>query len=329
MRTWILLFLLILAPGLSASQKVYVCKYEENVPYGVMAWHQSERVQKGIGKENRFEPYDAKQAEALAADALIDRSGGNAGAVDPRETAFWQAYNEKGWSIYIESREPQVEELLNDLLNPRSAGNNESYEVFFAPGLERVPYYQIYVTQYQNKATFYDWGTPHGGYRSLKGQTYVESLPLKDGVGTFIFIPWHLLYEHAPLDGGEWRFTVIRWMPFSKSGGVTWGGQVHETGRFGRVVFEKPKAEQRQAIETRLRQYGWYKFKAESDQLKERWSDPHLGDPAFCNAVLVPEIDRITGEGMEKADLRDLMEFGYKAEALRTRYLIQKRFSRQ
>lgn len=322
--------LLVLALGLSpvfAEPKTHTVRFEENIPYGVSAWNQSERVRKGIGKETRFVPYDAAAAGELTNDALVERGGGEKAAGDPRETAFWQAYDEKGWYIYVESKEPLIGDLVNQLVDPRSAGHKESYELFFSPGLKDVPYHQIFINPYQEKVTFYDWGTPHSEYRSLKDHAKVESLPLKDGVGTFVFIPWHLLYEHAPLDGGDWRFTLIRWMPFGKAGGVTWGGRVHETGRFGQVRFEKPNGDQRAAMEKRLLQYAWYKFQADSDQLKEYWSDEHIGDPKFYESVLAPEIARLNAAGEVMGNLRDLMEFDYRCQALRTNHLKQTRLA--
>lgn len=330
----------------AAEPNTITCKYEENIPYGVAAWSQSERVRKGIGKEARFAPYVKGTAVELANDALVERGGEADEKSDPRETAFWQAYDDKGWYLYIESKEPLVKDLLNRIIDPLSPGRKEAYEVFFAPGKKDVPYYQIFITPYTDKTVFYDWGVSSADYRSLKEDARVESLPLANGVGTFVFIPWHLLYERVPLDGDEWRFTVIRWMPFGKAGGVTWGGRVHETGKFGLVEFEKPTKAQREAIERRLLQYAWYKFQATSGQIRTYvgWNDEFVGDPEFHEKVLVPEIARLKTLGEKWGDpekwtaqqiaegmvhLKDFMEFDYKVSALRAKYLEDKLFSRK
>lgn len=329
---------------LRAEPNAITARFEENLPFGVSAWSQSERVRKGIGKESRFAPYEKGTAADLANDALVER-GGEA-ENDPRETSFWQAYDDKGWYFYIESKEPLVKDLLNRLLDPLSPARKESYEVFFAPGLNDVPYYQIFINPYLDQAEFYDWAMPHADYRSLKKDTRVESLPLADGVGTFVFVPWHLLYERVPLDGGDWRFNLIRWMPFAKAGGVTWGGRVHETGQFGRVHFEKPTKAQREAIERRLLQYAWFKFLATAGQVRKfvGWEDAHVGDPEFYETVLAPEIARLKAIGEKWGDpdqwtsaqvkeglvhLKDFMEFDYKTSALRTKYLEDRLFSRK
>ena len=342
----VLLAVLFPSSVFAADENTITCRFEENLPYGVSAWHQSERVRKGLGKETRFAPYQKGTAADLANDALVERGGEAGEQKDPRETAFWQAYDEKGWYLYIESKEPLIRDLQNQLLDPLSPARKEAYEVFFAPGLRDVPYYQIFINPYLDKTTFYDWGIPHADYRSLKDDVRVESLPLEDGVGTFVFIPWHLLYERVPLDGGDWRFTVIRWMPFGNAGGVTWGGRVHETGRFGKVRFEKPTREQREAIERRLLSYAWFKFRATAGQLRNyvRWDDEHIGDPEFYQKVLAPEIARLNAIGEKWGDpaqwtsgqveegmahLKDFMEFDYRVSALRTRYLDDKLLSQK
>lgn len=327
---------------LAQDQKHYECRFEEDVPYGVSAWSQSRRVREGIGRENRFASYDAGSAAGLSNDALVDRGAGGTHNESPRATAFYQAYDDKGWTIYIESKEPLLQSLVSQLPDPRSAGHREAYELFFTPALEAAPYYQLYIQPYINKATVYDWATPGENYRSLKDEMRVESLPLKDGVGTFVFIPWRLLYEHVPVEGAKWRFTLIRWMPFSKSGGITWGGRVHETGRFGIVEFAVPTEAQKQAIELNLLRTGWYRFQAEAQRLSEYWGDEFLGDPGFYENCVKPEVARLreigeawgdpekwdvgrSGEG--KALLKNLMEFDYKVSAMREDYLKQKRIS--
>lgn len=328
--------------AMAQEEKVYECRFEERVPYGVSAWSQSQRVKEGKGRETRFGPYNANSAADLSNDALVDRSSGGGSGSPARETAFYQAYDDQGWYVYIESKEPLLRQLLSQLPDKRSAGHREAYELFFMPAMEVAPYYQLYIRPYINKATTYDWAAPGVNYRSLKDDMQVESLPLKDGVGTFVFIPWHLLYEQAPLHGGKWRFTLIRWMPFSKTGGITWGGQVHETGRFGLVEFKAPTDAQRRAMALNLLRTAWYRFQAEAPRLSEYWSDEHLGDPGFYEASVKPEIERLNAIGEAWGDpeswsetqssegsavLKDLMEFDYKVSALREDYLKQKRLA--
>lgn len=331
-----------LSLSMAQTQKVYQCHYAEEVPYGVSAWRQSERVKKKIGAENRFISYGSDAAGGLSNDALVDRSSGEGTKSDSRTTTFYQAYNDQGWSIYIESKEPLIEQLKSELPDERSAARRESYELFFMPAIEVVPYYQLYIQPYINKFTVFDWAMPSTNYRSLKNGVEVESRALSDGIGTFVFIPWHLLYEHAPFQGGRWRFTLIRWMPFSKAGGVTWGGQVHETGRFGTVEFQPPTDAQRTAIHLNLLRKGWYDFLASAQRLTDYWSDEFIGDPGFYESSVKPEVERLQkmGEAWGKPEswgesvardsdraLKELMELDYKVSSLREDYLKHQRLS--
>jgi len=182
----------------------------------------------------------------------------------------------------------------------------------------------------------------HRHYRSLEGFAKVESLPLDNGVGTFVFIPWEALYDWLPVNGDYWRFSIIRWMSFAKAGGVTWGGKVHDTGNFGLIHFQKPTKTQKAAMERRIARTAWFKYLAASKAATTFWTDPKLGDAAFYEEVLKPEIDRLTaagealgdpktwtGETMQKVGpvLGDWMEFDYNMAELRTAYLVNKRFA--
>ena len=166
----------VVAPVLAQEQKVYECRFEESVPYGVSAWSQSERVKEGRGRESRFSPYDTSSAAELSNDALVDRSSGSgSNGEPPRATAFYQAYDDQGWYVYIESKEPLLRQLLSQLPDKRSAGRREAYELFFMPAMEVAPYYQLYIQPYINKVTAYDWAMPGVNYRSLKDDIRVES----------------------------------------------------------------------------------------------------------------------------------------------------------
>lgn len=323
------------------GKKVYECPYMENPPYGVTAWSQSAIVKDPKNGESRFVDYNSDAAKGLILDATTERDVTKDSNAAARRTAFYMAYNEKGWSIYIEGEEPLVKDLLDSLVDPRSPGRKEQYEIFFTPGMHEVPYYQLMTKTYADETSFVDWGMPFRHYRSLKPYTHVESLPLEKGVGTFLFISWESLYEWVPVNGDYWRFSIVRWMPFGKAGGVTWGGQVHDTGNFGLVHFQPATPARKLATEKRLLRAAWFKYLAESRELTAFWSDAKLGDAEYYNQVLKPEVDKETaaGEALGNPDdwtpesvekgwkiMGDWMEFQYKAAELRTAYLIGKRF---
>ena len=312
------------------GKKVYECRYMANAPYGVTAWSQSEMVKTGTGKESRFVPYNSAAARGLILDATAVRDVNGDPELQGRETSFYMVYDSKGWYIYIHCQEPQIQKFVDE-------GKDVALEVFFCPGLERVPYYQMIVSQLTNKVTHYDWGMPHRHYRPLKDSVRTESLPLNSGFATFIFVPWEGLYDRLPLNGDSWRFSLMRWGP-----SVTWGGKVHDTGNFGLVRFQPPAASQSLAIETRLLRAAWFRFKAVAKKTATFWSDEELGDLDFYNGTLKPVIDQYTAlgkslgepDGWDAATVRkgqsilsDWMEFQYKVAELRTEYLTAKRFT--
>ncbi|CAN5392515.1 hypothetical protein BH09VER1_BH09VER1_08130 [soil metagenome] len=344
------LFVLLLAAGLAravdpadlAHKKIYECPYVENPPYGVLAWAASDIMKDAKRTESRFVDYKSDAARGLVLDATTERDVTKDNNVSVRKTTFAMAYNAKGWYIYIEGEEPLIKPLLDSLLDPKSPARKEGYEVFFTPGLHRVPYYQIMPKSFANTVAFVDWGMPHRDYRSLEPTSKVESMPLEKGVGTFLFIPWEGLYEWAPVDGDYWRFSIVRWMPYSKAGGVTWGGLVHDTGNFGLVHFQKPTAEQKTALEKRLLRIAWFTYLAKAKALTAYWSDDRQGDPKFYETALKPVVDKFdsagaalgdpetwTAESVEKSQglIGDWMEFNYKVGELRDQYLVDKRFA--
>lgn len=330
-------------PAEIQGKKIYECPFVENAPFGVVAWSQSAFFKDPKNRESRFVDYNSDAASGLVLDATTERDVTKDDKAEARTTTFSMVYDEKGWYIYIEGEEPLLGKLLDSLVDPKSPAQSEGYEIFFTPGLHGVPYYQIMTRTFKNESpSFVDWGMPHRHYRSLKNFAKVESMPLENGSGTFVFIPWESLYEWVPVNGDYWRFSLIRWMPFGKAGGVTWGGKVHETGNFGLVHFLPPTAPQRLAIQKRLLRVAWFTFLAESKAQTAFWSDPKLGDLEFYEQVLKPAVETLTSAGEALGDpdgwtaesvangqelLADWMEFPYEVGQLRADFLTDKRFA--
>ncbi|MCG3150463.1 MAG: hypothetical protein PCFJNLEI_03949 [Verrucomicrobiae bacterium] len=323
------------AVGVTAGEldaaKNYKCPYLENPPYGVSAWVQSEMVKSGKGRESRFVPYNSEAAKGLILDASVLRDTYAATtSATGADTAFFMVYDERGWYVYIQSNDPEIQKLQDQ-------GKDISLELFFTPGLKEVPYYQVMIGQLAQTVKWIDWGMPHRHYRSLKNYAKVESLPIQGGVGTFMFIPWEALYDRLPLNEEQWRFTVIRWKP-----PVTWGGTVHDTGNFGLVQFEKPTRIVAEAIQLRILRAAWLHFQRTARKEVNHWSDEKLGDLEFYNKALKPVSDSETEFGKSLGDpaewngatiqksegrLHDWMEFEYRVSELRREYLLDKSFA--
>jgi len=310
------------------GKKIYECKYMANPPRGVAAWASSDMVKAGKGKESRFVPYSSSAAQGLWLDATTTRDVSGVKA-EGRETAFWMAYDETGWYVYMQCDEPDIQNFID------SGSKDVSLEIFFCPGMNNVPYYQMIVRQLRKSVQYYDWGMPHRNYRSLEGHISIESLPVEGGVATAMFIPWERVYDRLPLNGDYWRFSFMRWGGAS----LTWGGKVHDTGNFGLVHFQKPSAEVVAAIEKKMLRAAWFNFVRIAAKETAHWSEQKMGDPVFYNTILKPVIDEYTAFGkafgdpaewdaktIEKARplLEEWMEFNYKVKELRTEYLLNK-----
>lgn len=330
-------------PG-EARQQTYEVVFREDIPDSVEMWSHSSLVQDKSLRESRFSDYSTKAADSLVLDATAGRDVRKSDSAHTRETAFYMAYDERGLHLYIEAKEPLIKEALDASIDPRSPANKEAFEIFISPGLTEVPYYQFFVNPLNEKATVFDWGSPFRHYRSLGPYFKVESRPLADGFGTYLFIPWEGIYERIPINETTWRFTIIRWMPFAKAGGVTWGGRVHQTGDFGLLHFKGATPDQRTRIEGRLARKAWYKFLATSGEATRFWDDEKLGDPVFYKTSLKPRIDELTRLGNSFGPpgdwspevvveagkhLEEWFEFDYEISELRTNYLENQFFGTQ
>lgn len=335
MNKLIALICLMLCAGVASAQKAparapYDCQYMKEAPYGVMDWVHSARIKAGTGTESHFVPYNSEAAQALWLDATTVRQVETTQPVAGRKTSFNMVYNEKGWYIYIQCDEPDIQNFIDQ-------GKDITLELFFVPGLAKVPYYQMLIHQLGHRVEYIDWGTASRDYRSLKGRITVESLALDKGVGTFLFIPWEVVYDWVPFQGDTWRFTFMRWGGES----VTWGGKVHDTGNFGLVRFDKPSAEVATAIRKRILHDAWFTFQRTAAQAARHWQDPEVGDPTFYEKALQPAIDRYQAAGQALGDpktwneatvrdsaplAKDLMEFSYEIQTLRAQYLMNNLF---
>jgi len=325
----VLAFIPTLRADETGGRKVYQVRYLDSPPFGVAAWEASEMVQRGDGKDSRFVPYNSDAAKKLILDATTVREISEDPSLKDHETAFYMAYDSKGWYIYIHCQEPEIERFVDE-------EKDIALELFFSPGMHRVPYYQMMIRQAEKRVEHIDWGMPHRHYRSLEGSVESETRALDTGYATFLFIPWDRLYDRLPLSGEHWRFSLMRWGP-----SVTWGGKVHDTGNFGLVRFEKPNGETRKNIRKHIARRAWAKFNLEAKKATAFWSDEAVGDLDFYNQKLKPVIEKHQalykslgprenwdGAALDKVEAAsgDWMEFGYQVSELRSEFLLDRHF---
>ena len=153
-------------------------------------------------------------------------------------------------------------------------------------------------------------------------------------MGVYVFIPWDYCHDDLPFDTGKnWRFNLIRWTP---AGGISWGGRVHEPGRMGNLVWDKPAPELLQKIRSRLAVRAIAKYQRIKADRLQFWQDELLGDPAFAKECLEPafaSLDKAVADyqaGTLKPEefaakyQPDLMEADYLVQELRKAFLEKK-----
>ncbi len=270
----------------SRATNVYTCRVLAEVPKGAGAWAQSDFVKDARNANTRFFAYPGGEEDKLAADAGALRPLAEKGpeAAKGRETALYMAYDTYGWHVFIRSDEPEIEQIMLE-----DGRRGSTLEMFFAPGLKGQVYYQWLIHLAQAKTDIYHWNTPHRFYRYLEnrvGSLQTDTAVLKTGWGTAITIAWEALYDKLPfLEGNEdtWRFSTMRWGPVS----MTWGGTVHETGRWGMVKWQPPAPAQLLDIQRHIVRKAWWRYQASKAQLTEFWKGAR-GDQAFYDGVLAP-----------------------------------------
>ncbi|MDA0837953.1 MAG: tetratricopeptide repeat protein [Planctomycetota bacterium] len=321
-----------------APRKTYSCRYMETPPLGAAGWSSSALLQDQTLRESRFEDYNQQDAAQLITDATIERefTKDKEKSYYYEHTGFYMAYDKTGWHMFVLSGEPNTENILAD---GTGAG---ALEMYFCPGSEGETYYQWIIELPKGKLDLYDWNSPHRHFRPLKEAFKTETIAFGKNWGTYIFIPWEVLHDKLPLDGGEWPFGFIRWTP---AGGITWGGKVHEIGKWGSVAWQKPTDQQALTIRKNVLRKAWGNYKAARKIKETYWKDEALGDPEFWQTSLSPFVEKLNsyGEPMNapaeltsndvehlfKVALGDWMEFDYTVSELRNQWLEERLFKRE
>jgi tetratricopeptide (TPR) repeat protein len=310
------------------SPKVYACPFMDKAPSSVEGWMASALVKDPRNRESRFEPYNRKSADLLINDVRSERAVGNDQVAADKETGFTMACDDRGWHIFVKSEDSEAEKVAAGLV----AGGQ--LEMYFTRGYGEQ-YYQWLINLQTGVFTPIDWCTPHRGYRLMEGFCKSETLTLDKAIGTYIFFPWEMIYDRLPKDGDQWPFGVIRW---TRAGGVTSGGKVHEIHKWGKVQWSGLTPEHRTAIQRRLVMKALGNYRKVRTDLLNTWKDDELGDPGFYKSTLLPAIEALDELGkkvdspMSPADIESLfttavpdwMEIQYKVAELRREYLLNK-----
>jgi hypothetical protein len=250
-------------------------------------------------------------------------------------TAFYMVYDPYGWHIFVLCGEENTDAVRLD------GGRGSTLEMSFVPGTGDEAYRQWIINQVEDDCKVFDWNSDHRDYRSIRGFIQTETVVRGNDWGTYIFLPWEALYDRLPFDTGEdWLFEVIRWSP---AGGLSWsGGRVHETGKWGTVKWQAPSRAALLRIKHNLVRKAWSTYRGMRNDAVWHWRDSRIGDRAFYDACLAPEIGRLDKHGealqhpekLSPADVGRLfveavpawMEFDYVVTDLRAEYLEERLF---
>jgi hypothetical protein len=321
---------LALADGMYRQEpkKSYVCRFVDKAPTTVDGWLASPLLKEAANRESQFVPYDRKAAELLIYDVNAERALATAKEAADKETAFYMAYDAAGWHMYVDCRDAETEKVEAGLLN------GGQLEMCFAPGASEC-YYQWFVRFPQANFKTVSYNSPNRHYREMDPYGKADAATVSGGFGASVFIPWEMVYDKLPSTGTEWPFNVIRW---TRAGGMTWHGKVHNIHDFGTVKWEGLTRERLAAIKRRIvmKAFGNYK-KTRAEQVAF-WKDAVLGDPEFYAQRLLPAVEKLDALGtkvdpaMSQADVESLftdavpdwMEFNFKTAELRRDYLAAK-----
>jgi hypothetical protein len=235
-------------------------------------------------------------------------------------------YNEEGLNIFFQSNESERE--------ANGALKSSSIELFMQTGQGDIPYHQMIIHMDGSSHEYYEWQTEYRDNRPFKNYVTVTNEEIPTGWGTVLFIPWEAVYDYVPLSGENWEFSMIRWSP---SHAPTWGGNVHQTGKFHVLQFAAPTAEQRTLIQKNMIVKAWEKFGASAAEVTAVWqTNGDADDRRFFHTHVqpliaageasgspIPNLDSLSPSEIDElwSHVESLTELGYDVEDEREAYL--------
>ena len=281
-----------------------------------------------------FRDYDKEHAKMLvdvdtAGRRNFEMSGAEKGG---RKTKFKAVYGRDGIYFRIECEEPEMGKILNGQVK-----DGGSLEIFLVPGNKDEYYYMFMADLANRKLEEYNMFNRTEGYRPASGFFKADISAGQQGWIIDMYLPYILFYSKLPLDGESWRFNIVRWMPsFTKQGGVTWQGKVHDPGSYRCISFDKPTQEQLLAIRRGIVRQAYARFAGQIAEMKIMYSRL---DPCFYQEILEPLITKYEACSNTVANIDTISEdillelfqsvpawtdFRYRASDLRKEYLKNK-----
>ena len=282
--------------------------------------------------ENRFAPYQTYYwgTRANEEKLLKGRPAPKLVADKPGEEACAAvAYDETGLHVYLRMNDPEAWKAKSGL----ARGWGLEFEV--QPGDGEISHWIMVNGAKPANDTQMDMAFPHDGYKL--GDDYIRT----DAESTsgchvvHVYVPWVIWDGKLPEDGETWRLSMVA--DWGKNFASLGGGSVHEVQRGLAITFRIPR-EARAAIRRGLLDEAAAEYRAVRDKWEsaEFWSDPHLGDEPFYEAVVKPYLaatdavdakireGKLTDAEVEatlKESFADLADFRLRLDAKRTEWI--------
>jgi len=262
----------------------YTARYLENAPSSAESWMRSGILADDTRAERRFGRYAMFASNNKASELAMLKSR-PAPVLDDcekgKEGGIIFAYDERGIHIYIQFNDPAAREIRDGLRG------GASLELTVSPG-DAYSYHQTFYNTTDATDHFaYEWDTAHVGYKLTADYVRNDCCQTDTATAGYTFMPWLMFHDKLPGHGSKWRVVLAAgWAGQFRSLG---GGAVHELGRGLEVTFDMPPA-----IAARIRASVVRSAVGEYRRIRRQWenagfwSDPHMGDEPFAEAVVKP-----------------------------------------
>ncbi len=273
---------------ISLEPKKYTAKYMDNPPQTADGFARTPLYKDWKNMETRFVPYGDNPN--INTDTDVKRFLKDAKQPEITkgyETGIYCLYDTEGLHIYVRGNDADIHEVRE---GKRDAG---MFECTFRPHAD-APYHMWFMQQMPKALDDInlEYACPSPRYRNTQDYFRFDGALTPEGVVGHTFIPWIAFYDNLPTDGKCWYFGMQRW---SKGGGQTISGQVHELARMLNIKFDFSEAVLKK-IKLNLCKIAYNRF-LQSYNLKVWKTDDKLGDPEFYNSELAPLVDELTIAG--------------------------------
>lgn len=203
-----------------------------------------------------FRPYG--RTTDLWTDPAVMRDVGEGKAIEGKPTALRVSCDEDGWTFLVYCAESTLAQDLAD----GKAPPYPSLEVYvcerdFDNG-DITEYWQFICSS--GTIREFPWAVSGRRWRPLKPYLVHDVREAPNAYVARFAFPWAAFWDRLPVFSGKrdnfWRLSVMRWA----AGGWSWGGVVHEPGRFGYIRWPDFTEAQKGEIMARVLNRGWLDY---------------------------------------------------------------------